>query len=289
MKKILTLIAMCTFMCCALLGCKCEHEWKEADCISPKTCTACEETEGEPLGHNWITATCTKPDTCSRCEETRGTSIEHKWVDANCTAPKTCTVCGETQGEALGHQESDWIVVNKDMVSATEVLEKHCTVCDEWLDKKEHDMESLHNTYRFVITPNEFVSRMNNELQSIEGSNLIAVSGTSGEYFACVIMNIDTAEIAASLLFVGDGESIDADKEDEVCFDGCLGSISNDGESIAMVLISIIQACDPSLSFSEAKEVGSEVLYNSESTHNGITYIYTYTDDSVIVAFTLTE
>ena len=29
------------------------HQWVPADCLHPKTCSACGETEGEPLGHTW--------------------------------------------------------------------------------------------------------------------------------------------------------------------------------------------------------------------------------------------
>lgn len=58
-----------------LAGCGHEHEWADATCTEPKTCTVCGETEGEPLGH--------------------------KMTDATYQAPATCEVCGETEGEPL--------------------------------------------------------------------------------------------------------------------------------------------------------------------------------------------
>ena len=36
-----------------VLDLPCEHEWTEATCFDPKTCTRCGETEGEALGHKW--------------------------------------------------------------------------------------------------------------------------------------------------------------------------------------------------------------------------------------------
>lgn len=32
-------------------GCGCSHEWQEATCTEPKTCSKCGEIEGEALGH----------------------------------------------------------------------------------------------------------------------------------------------------------------------------------------------------------------------------------------------
>ena len=55
------------------------------------------------LGHDWKDATCTDPKTCSRCGATDGAALGHSWKDATCTAPKTCDRCGATDGSALGH------------------------------------------------------------------------------------------------------------------------------------------------------------------------------------------
>ena len=75
MKKGFTLVATMLTACISLTGCHMKHEWQEATCTEPKTCTACGETEGEPLGHTW--------------------------VDANYQEPKTCSGCGEKEGEPL--------------------------------------------------------------------------------------------------------------------------------------------------------------------------------------------
>ncbi len=84
----------------------CEHNWVDATCTSPKTCSTCGTTEEEALGHSWTAATCTTPKTCSKCYTTDGEALGHSWTDATCTAPKTCSVCGETEGSKLGHDYS---------------------------------------------------------------------------------------------------------------------------------------------------------------------------------------
>ncbi len=85
----------------------CEHEWVDADCVTPKTCSKCSETEGEALGHTW--------------------------ADADCDTPKTCSVCSATDGEALGHTE---VADEAKEATCTETgltAGKHCSVCEEVL------------------------------------------------------------------------------------------------------------------------------------------------------------
>ena len=121
MKRIALL---CLVLACLLVlsGCGCKHEtWNEADCLTPKTCAECGETEGEALGHAWVDADCLTPKTCSVCGEVEGEALGHAWVDADCVNPKTCSACGETEGEALGHT---W-------VDATTEAPKTCETCGE--------------------------------------------------------------------------------------------------------------------------------------------------------------
>ena len=92
MKRV-SIVLLGILLCVLLAGCKCEHEWAEATCTEPKTCTKCKETEGEPLGPNWKAATCEEPETCTRCGEQQGELADHKWKEATCIVPKTCSVC----------------------------------------------------------------------------------------------------------------------------------------------------------------------------------------------------
>ncbi len=107
--------------CVMLSGCHFKHEWQEATCTQPRTCTVGGETKGEPLGHTWEDATCAKPKTCSVCKETEGEALEHTWEEATCIKPKTCSVCKETEGEALGH----------DLTEANYQSPAVCRICGE--------------------------------------------------------------------------------------------------------------------------------------------------------------
>ena len=82
-------------------GCMCSHEWAEATCTSPRTCTKCEETEGESLGHEMVEANCTEAKHCVRCGMTDGEPLGHDWKAATTEDPQICLVCGLTQGERI--------------------------------------------------------------------------------------------------------------------------------------------------------------------------------------------
>lgn len=98
---------------CILSGCGCKHEWADATCTAPKTCTLCGKTDGEPLTHTLADATCSAPRTCTLCGKTDGEALPHTWVEANYQDPKTCSVCSKTEGTPLTASfEEHGLVIN---------------------------------------------------------------------------------------------------------------------------------------------------------------------------------
>ena len=75
MKKKLLLIVITLVCVLNLFGCGCKHEWLEATCTAPKTCSLCNKVEGEVADHKWQDATCVSPKICSTCNETEGESV----------------------------------------------------------------------------------------------------------------------------------------------------------------------------------------------------------------------
>lgn len=118
MKK-LRVIGLILAMTILLTACGHEHVWQAANCVSPKICPECGETEGEALGHNWEEATCTDKKVCVICGLTIGDALGHSWEEATCELAKTCSVCAQMEGTALGHKWSP----------ATCVLPEICEVC----------------------------------------------------------------------------------------------------------------------------------------------------------------
>lgn len=86
-------------------ACRCIHDWSEATCLAPQTCTLCGLTQGSALGH--------------------------RWSDATCTAPVTCALCGLTEGEANGHLFPLWQTVREATKGATGLQQRTCVYCGE--------------------------------------------------------------------------------------------------------------------------------------------------------------
>lgn len=97
----------------------CSHNYKNATCTTPKTCTKCGTTSGSALGHSFKDATCTAPKTCTVCGTTEGSATGHSWKNATCTAPKVCTICEATEGAATGHNYENATCTNCQTTSLT--------------------------------------------------------------------------------------------------------------------------------------------------------------------------
>ena len=95
------------------------HSWKDANCVDPKTCTVCGETDGEALGHTWVEATCLTAKTCSVCGETEGEVAGHVGGTATCTSLAKCDVCGEGYGEYDVHTVALSVVEGKPSYACT--------------------------------------------------------------------------------------------------------------------------------------------------------------------------
>ena len=98
---------------------ECVHEWVDATCKAPKTCSKCKATEGGVSDHKYSEATCTEPETCETCGMWFGLALGHDYLPASCYAPRTCKVCGHQKGDPT-----------HDFVNATCTTPKTCTLCD---------------------------------------------------------------------------------------------------------------------------------------------------------------
>ncbi len=113
----LVIAAACMIL---LAGCECKHQWCEADCNRPRTCTECGLTEGDTL-HQWLEPDCENPRKCALCERLDGEPLGHDFMEATCLKPKECKICGQYEGDFAEHQ----------MTQVTCTDPGHCTVCGE--------------------------------------------------------------------------------------------------------------------------------------------------------------
>lgn len=184
------------------------HNYVDATCTTPKTCTICSATEGEALGHSgdlWfeiIASTCTDPgllaricDVCGTTETKAGTVTDHIYEtatkDPTCTEQglitQTCTGCGDTIEEtvaALGHT---YETVTVDPTCIDTGLKTHiCTVCG---DVVEETVAALGHSFTKYVSNNDATSEQNGtktgscdrcgvtETVTDEGSQLVYVTG----------------------------------------------------------------------------------------------------------------
>lgn len=121
---------MAILMVVLLSACGCNHQWKDATCLNPKTCDKCGTTEGEALPHNWAAATCTEPKICMVCNITDGDPIGHDWENATCQKPTTCKICGLAPDNVLAdHTCDNWTEIH-DSTCAEEGFQKGlCKYC----------------------------------------------------------------------------------------------------------------------------------------------------------------
>ena len=106
-------LCFCFFFTMSTTGCKkkteCEkngHQFTQATCTLPMTCTVCQTTIGLPLGHTWKAADCEHAKTCTVCQTTEGSPYGHIWTEPTHEEPSTCTICLKTRGEVLPYAES---------------------------------------------------------------------------------------------------------------------------------------------------------------------------------------
>ena len=264
----------------------CDHNWIDATCEAPKTCASCGETEGNPIAHDWVDATCDTPKVCTSCGETEGNPIAHDWATATCSIPETCLLCGDTRGDTLEHAAGDWKTSSTDMVAATVTSKKYCNVCGDEVDRKTVSLKQLHDGTHFLMSPKQFVERLEGQLDELSGNTLETMYGEVDGDFACGITD-DGEKVGAFLFTEGDG-AITTEQRNDVCFNKLLGTV--DGQrNVARVLLALIETCDPAIDFDDAKELASDAIYLGSVTENGVTYVVMITDDNAIIGVTLEE
>lgn len=255
---------------------QCKHQWINASCSAPKTCSLCGKTEGEPLDHRWDKATCTKPKTCVVCGQTKGEALGHHWVEATCSAPKTCSRCGATEGVALPHTPGDPEPA-ADYVNAVYTVTSVCTVCGEIVEQESVPMISLLNDGKFLFNATEFTERLRKCLEKQSSHYSAMLSSPPNETMGIVIDYFD--EWVASVLFTDETSFIQSGREDDRDISVMIIQFeSDDSSDIAGTILALVQACDPALSYSDAQDVGTSIVLSGQKVkayeHNGINYLF---------------
>ena len=274
MKKLYAILILVCIL--ALSGCGHEHTWEDANCITPKTCSECSETEGEALGHTWKDATCTAPKTCSVCNETDGEALEHTWNEATCSTPKTCSVCNETVGEALEHNYGEWEIELEATVSTDGVKVRYCENCSE-KESKKYQLSSFVKNDKFIFTPEEFRKLFFDNFVELGYSRFGGAQIQEKDGQVMVAIRDSSYNNVGNIGFVVDGNTWQmASTKTESGFDGILMIISAEEEFVANAILCMVMSCDPTTTEAAAREIAKSIL-EEETEWGGINFTFAIT------------
>ena len=124
---------------------ECNHNWVDATCEAPKTCTVCGATEGEALGHNWGATSYKWSEDGKACTATRvckndasHTETAEATVTSEVEKEPTCTESGITKytaafdvdwAETQTNSKADIEALGHSWVDADCDTPKTCSVC----------------------------------------------------------------------------------------------------------------------------------------------------------------
>lgn len=263
MKRTILTAILVTILSFCLTACACEHEWKEATCTAPKTCTLCQEVEGDALGH--------------------------KWKEATCTEAKTCETCNETEGSSLGHAFGDEEMVNPDFVSATATFVKTCNTCKE-TEEREGTIEKLHDGTVILMSADDFSARFTAKLMESEGllddnQYLSFIDETSDiiSMYMCQRTNGKITQPGFFAMRDVNDENISYDRHAENgIFMGVVGGVKGANQT-AIALVAMIGAMEPTMDLVETTALAADWLSNPYDPMqlNGLSYTCTPMDDGM--------
>ncbi len=254
MKKIFGLI-MIVLCLCVLAGCECRHEWIDATCTAPKTCSKCGITEGETLWHNWKDATCTDPKTCAQCGLTEGSKLGHDWELATCETASTCKACGIVEGQPLGHFPEDWELVSLDLEMLLKVYEQRCSLCKQQIDRRSEVLTSLVEKDLFLLTPNQLMQRF----AAIAKANGLVLNYSFTNTGVSAGGLVEWEESGIVVQFMKQDQSMVTMSELELPV-ACCASLSTVGIVDGNIPMYFIMACDPSLDLDSATQLYQELM-----------------------------
>jgi len=284
MKRLWAMVLVCGMLICMLVGCEkeCDHEWLEADCTTPKTCSECGEEKGKSLGHDW--------------------------EDATCATPKTCCVCGLQKGSALEHDIQEWNIESVHTVNyeTNAVYIGQCRRCKEEC-RKEGKLTNTHDNDCFILTPSQFAERFNMELSNYTWGRLYAkeVAKSGADYSGIYAIEIyecagegltydrENSTLIGWMYFGMDSngeEKVRYEQKDSATFSCILGSVSyetfyseaptlndltvGEVENIRDIMMVLIATCDPMLEeYNSVEKIAERSISNVYASENGITYL----------------
>lgn len=220
-----------------------------------------------------------------------GCSCDHEWIEATCEEPKTCEKCDKTEGEALGHSIGDWTYEKTNVKYAETTYAKKCENCGEVSDRNTEKIDSFIEDREFEMTAEEFTERLNYKFGSIKENTLMTQEQSLDGDYGCAIGDSSSKEVLGGIIFAAKNEEAITSSQGNTKNISLITGIVYETDDVARVLLGVIVTLDPSLSVSDAIDVGKATTNAARSgdayTKNGITYMITLSGDSTYILATV--
>lgn len=181
-----------------------DHDWQDATCTEPKTCSVCGATEGTKLGHDWENDPQSTDSICTRCPEVCshdnydeeadgetcpdcGKAYPYEQVEPDaCLIASTPILMADGSEKAIsqvraGDMVKSWDIENNDYIDV-KVLGAYCTGTEQdWLVHTFDNGKSLDISNEHRI----FCKEKNSVRQSTDwraGNTAIALDGAETKY-----------------------------------------------------------------------------------------------------------
>lgn len=155
------------------------HTWVDADCYTPKTCSVCGETEGDPLEHDLTEANYQSGPVCNLCEEEIGDKIPADFETYGITCDVAIgevyqleTICYEDTSK---HTVGNWTFSDyntfesSDELEAVEGYEYRTLTLSVYYDD---DNAMSYGVWPFVINGDYYDCQLDEEEEEDEGNTL---------------------------------------------------------------------------------------------------------------------
>lgn len=175
----------------------CQHEWEEATCETPKTCSLCGVVEGQAPGHMGGTATCYAKAVCDVCHEEYGElSTEHTgevvWFKLVETHYEGYSCCGTATSEEEAHHKVLGV----------------CTICgfDPTIEVSSVTEENGQYVLKVSVVDNPGITGL--ELSVTYDDNAMTLVSASNGSALDKLMHTAPQKLASGCKFLWDGEQL---------------------------------------------------------------------------------
>jgi len=149
-KKICVLFIAVILISVLISGCGCKHQWQDASCYAPRTCSLCGETEGKPRAHKWGNTACHEPEGCVYCGTLDGIELSHEWQE-DCRICIHCAFDGRPAEDRFPDVLAEGLEERWQLES--EMLSRQASEGSEVYVLTRTDWEELFNTEYIRIEP----------------------------------------------------------------------------------------------------------------------------------------